>query len=210
MATLLGPEDERRTFLVTSAVPSEGKTFCASNYALSLAMQGHRTLLIDADLRRPRVSAAFFAENRKPGLTEYLIGKANIFQAAHDTEVETLKVMPAGERSPNPAELLAGSGIGALIEEALKHYDRIIFDTAPIVAVSDTLLIAPQVETVFLVAQWGSTPISVVQRAVNLLRSTGKPPAGVILNQLPGSPRSYYYYYSPGYYGSKGVYGAPA
>jgi capsular exopolysaccharide synthesis family protein len=210
MATLLGREEDRRTFLITSAVPSEGKTFCSSNYALSLALQGKRTLLVDADLRRPRVSAAFFGENRKPGLTEYLIGKSTLGEAAHDTEVELLKIMPAGERSPNPAELLTEKGIRELLEESLKHYDRVIFDTAPVVAVSDTLLIAPQVDTVFLVAQWGKTPITVVQRAVNMLRSAGKAPSGLVLNQLPGNSRSYYYHYSPGYYGSKGVYSAPA
>lgn len=210
MASLLGREEDRRSFLMTSAVPSEGKTFCSANYALSLALQGHRTLLVDADLRKPRISAAFFGENRKPGLTEYLIGKASVAHAAHDTEVETLKIMPAGERSPNPAELLTGDGIRALLFEALKYYDRVIFDTAPVVAVSDTLVIAPHVDTVFLVAQWSKTPITVVQRAVGMLRSAGKAPSGMVLNQLPGTSRSYYYYYSPGYYGSKGVYGAPA
>jgi capsular exopolysaccharide synthesis family protein len=177
---------------------------------LSLALQGQRTLLVDADLRKPRVSEVFFKQNRKPGLTEYLVGKAALHEAAHDTEVELLKVMPAGERAPNPAELLAGTGIQALLEEALQHYDRVIIDTAPVVAVSDTLLIAPYIDTVFLIAQWGKTPVSVVQRAISLLRGAGRAPAGIVLNKMPTNSRSHYYYYSPGYYGSKGVYGAPA
>jgi capsular exopolysaccharide synthesis family protein len=210
MSSLLGREEERRTFIMTSAVPSEGKTFCSSNFALSLALQGQRTLLVDADLRKPRVSGIFFKEDRKPGLTEFLTGKASMEEAAHDTEVELLKVMPAGERAPNPAELLRESGIKSLLDEALKIYDRVVIDTAPVVAVSDTLLIAPHVDTVFLVAQWGKTPITVVQRAVHMLRNAGKPPSGLVLNKMPASSRSYYYYYSPGTYGSKGVYGAPA
>lgn len=210
MATLLGREEERRSFLITSALPTEGKTFCSSNYALSLALQGKRTLLIDADLRRPSVSGVFFGKSLKPGLTEYLVGKASLDEAAHDTEVELLKVLPAGERSPNPAELLTGSAMKSLLEEALNHYDRVIIDTAPVVAVSDTLLIAPLVDTVFLVAQWGKTPMVVVQRAVDSLRNAGRSPSGIVLNKLPVNSRSHYYYYSPGAYGSEGVYGAPA
>jgi capsular exopolysaccharide synthesis family protein len=210
MATLLGREEDRRTFLVTSAVPAEGKTFCSSNFALSLALQGYRTLLIDADLRKPRVSAVFFDENRKPGLTEYLVGQANLATAAHNTDVAGLQIMPAGERSPNPAELLTSQNVKNLIEEALKCYDRVVIDTAPVVAVSDTLMIAPHVGTIFLVAQWAKTPVSVIERAVGMLRTVGKAPSGIVLNRLPVMSRSYYYYYSPGYYGSKGVYGAPA
>jgi len=210
MASLLGKEEDRRTFLLTSAVPSEGKTFCSSNFAAILAQQGLRTLLIDADLRKPRVSEVFFGEHRKPGLTDYLVGKAGLSLAVHPSGMDNLMIMPAGERAPNPAELLAGGGVKQLLAEALQHFDRVIIDSAPVVAVSDTLLLAPLVETVFQVIQWNRTPAPVMERAISMLRDAGKPPAGLILNQLPVRSNSYYYYYSPGYYGSEGVYGAPA
>jgi len=210
MASLLGKEEDRKTFLITSAVPGEGKTFCSSNYAAILAQQGLRTLLIDADLRKPRVSEVFFGEHRKPGLTDYLVGRTGLGQSVHPSGLENLTIMPAGERAPNPAELLAGGGVKHLLVEAMEHFDRIIIDSAPVVAVSDSLLLAPLVDTVFQVLQWSKTPAPVIARAISMLRDAGKAPAGLILNQLPINSGSYYYYYTPGYYGSKGVYGAPA
>lgn len=210
MTTLLGPESERRVFLLTSALPSEGKTFCSANFAISLAQQGLRTLIIDADLRKPRVSMALFGENRKPGLTELLVGKHPIQEVCHRAETENLYVIPAGEKSPNPAELLAGKQFPLILEQALKHFDRVIIDTAPVIAVSDTLLLLPYVQTVMLVVKWSSTPKQVIQRAIGMLRGAGKIPSGIVLNQMPAKSGSYYYYYSPGYYGSKGVYGASA
>lgn len=210
MTGLLGPEAERRVFLLTSALPSEGKTFCSANFAISLAQQGLRTLIIDADLRKPRVSVAFFGESRKPGLTELLVGKSSLQEVCHRAETDNLYVLPAGERSPNPAELLAGKEFPALVEQALRHFDRVIIDTAPVIAVSDTLMLVPYAQTVMLVVKWGATPKHVIQRAVGMLRGAGRAPSGVVLNQMPAKSGSYYYYYSPGYYGSKGVYGAPA
>jgi succinoglycan biosynthesis transport protein ExoP len=213
MATLLGKEEERRTFVVTSALPSEGKTFCSCNYALSLAQQGLKTLLIDADLRKPKVSDSIYGENKKPGLTDYLLGQSTFSEVIHTTPIpafsDSFRVIPAGSRSPNPAELLASPAFPHLLETALKHFDRIVIDTAPVVAVSDTLVIAPYVQTILLVVQWNKTPSTVVQRAIGLLGESGRSPSGIILNSVPSGSRGYYYYYSPGYYGSKGVYGAP-
>jgi capsular exopolysaccharide synthesis family protein len=210
MTNLLGKQEDRRTFLVTSAIPSEGKTFCSSNFAVSLAQQNLKTLLIDADLRKPKVSMTFFGEQRKPGLAELLLGQLAFADVLHHTEFENLTVLPAGSRSPNPAELLASPAFPQVIELALKYFDRIVIDTAPIVAVSDTLVIAPRVQTVLLVIEWNKTPSTVTKRALNLLRDAGKSPSGLIVNRLPSHTRGYYYYYSPGYYGSKGVYGAEA
>ncbi|TDU71376.1 capsular exopolysaccharide synthesis family protein [Prosthecobacter fusiformis] len=214
MANLLGKEEDRRVFVVTSALPSEGKTFCSCNYALSLAQQGLKTLLIDADLRRPKVSASVYGEDRKPGLTEYLLGQATFTDVIHSSPIPahsgTFRVIPAGFRSPNPAELLASNAFPQLLELALKHFDRVVIDTAPIVAVSDTLVIVPHVQTVLLVIHWKKTPSTVIQRALNLLGESGKSPSGLILNNVPEGSRGYYYHYSPGYYGSKGVYGASA
>jgi len=210
MSNLLGKQEDRRTFILTSAVPSEGKTFCSCNFAASLSQQGLKTLLIDADLRKPTVSTNIYGEGRKPGLTEYLLGQATFTDVLHLTELENLRVIPAGARSPNPAELLASNAFPQLIEIALRHFDRVVVDTAPVVTVSDTLVIAPYVQTILLVVHWNKTPSTVTQRAIKLLAESGRAPSGIILNNMPDKARGYYYYYSPGYYGSKGVYGAPA
>lgn len=210
MAGLLGKQEDRRIFAITSAVPSEGKTFNACNFAVSLSQQGLKTLLIDADLRKPMVSSTLFGETRKPGLTEYLLGQTSLSDVVHATpDFPNLRVIPAGARSPNPAELLASPAFPQLLELALKHFDRVVIDTAPVIAVSDTLVIAPLVQTVLLVVHWNKTPSTVTQRAINLLAGSGKPPSGVVLNNVPSNSRGYYYYYSQGYYGGKGGYGAP-
>ena len=138
-------------FLFTSAVPSEGKTFCSSNFAASLAQQGFRTLLIDADLRRPMVSRIFFGEDRQPGLSDLLAAPGEYAADVQPTQVENLDILPAGNRAPNPAELLADPKMLELIQDALVSYQRIVIDSPPVLAVSDSLLIAPHVDVTCLV-----------------------------------------------------------
>lgn len=203
---LLGREENRRTFLFTSAVPSEGKSFTCSNYAIATAQLGLSTLLIDADLRRPSISQIFFGEARKPGLSDCLAGQANLESAVCATDIENLKVLTAGNTAPNPAELLSSEDFPALLKEALAHYDRVILDTAPVNAVSDTLMLAPYVQTVCLVVQSASTARAAVERACKALISIKCKPAGVVLNRLPERHGAGYYYYSAGEYGSVGVY----
>ncbi len=212
LSAMLAPESQRRVCLITSALPSEGKTFCACHYAQSLAKQGLRTLLIDADLRRPRVSQAIFGETRKPGLVEVLVGLCPLAEATVPCAMAPgLDLLTAGERAPNPAELLASGSFGKVIEEALGRYDRIVVDTAPLLAVSDTLTIAPFAQSALMVIRWGKTPLPSVQRALHMLAgAAGKPASGVIFNQMPAATGNYGYYYGyrKSYYGSPGVYGS--
>ena len=97
---LLGPENERKVLLFTSAVPSEGKSFSSTNYAVSLAQQGHRTLLIDADLRRPSIHKIFELDRNQLGITDYLVGKADMHAATVTCEIDNLHIMPAVPRPP--------------------------------------------------------------------------------------------------------------
>lgn len=207
--SMLGRKDDRRVSLFTSAVPSEGKTFCSVNYAISLAQQGLRTLIIDCDLRRPMVENTLVANNKRGfGLTDYLTGQKDFKTVVHATETENFFYLPAGTHSPNPAELLAQTGIDGLIDEALLHFDRVIVDSAPVHAVSDTLLVLNRIQTLCLVVKSGFTPRNSVLRAVQMLKEAGAPLAGAILNQIPRSRggSGYYYdsYYSYGYYGKYG------
>ena len=208
--SLLGPENERKVLLFTSAVPSEGKSFSSTNYAVSLAQQGHRTLLIDADLRRPSIHKIFELERGIAGVTDCLVGRAKLTETARTCEVANLSVLPGGSKAPNPAELLSSQSFAALVEEAAREYDRVVIDSAPVLAVSDTLIITPFVQSLCLVVRSNHTPRNAVQRAVGLLDGVGNRPVGVVLNRLPRqSGISYYYYYSDHGYGGA-VYGAPA
>ena len=203
--------ENQRTFLFTSAVPSEGKSFCNANFATTLAQQGLKTLLVDADLRKPTISKIFFGMNRKPGLSEVLLGTSTLADAVSTSGVEGLSILTAGGRAPNPSELLAGQGFREFLNEALSRYDRIVVDSAPVLAVSDTLLIAPHIEVLCLVVRSFMTPGKMVTRALKSLRDVHVNPAGIVFNFIPTGAGAYYaYYYSGKYYGTYGgkeVYG---
>ena len=213
--SMLGREEDRRTFLFSSALPQEGKTFCSLNYAASLAQQGLRTVLIDGDLRRPAVEPALTGNSQRGvGVTDYLTGQKKFQEIVQRTSLENFSFVSAGTTAPNPAELLAQRGIDALIEEALSHYDRVLVDSAPIHAVSDTLPMVNRIQTVCLVVRAYKTPRKAVLRAIQLLQKSRAPIAGIILNRVPRK-RGLEYYYDPYYdyayhgkYAQKGVYGA--
>ncbi len=208
---LLGEPGQRRTFLFTSAVQGEGKSFSASNFAVSLARQGLRTLIIDADLRLPTIEKVFFKKPAAhPGLADVLGADLAVSNAWQDSEIPNLAVMTAGNRPQNCAELLAGPAFDRVLRQAQTSFDAIVIDSAPINAVSDTLLLVKLVQSVCLVVHSANTPRNAVACAVRKLREAGAPIAGVVVNFLPQqSGSAYHYHYSTGAYG-EGVYGAPS
>ena len=230
--SLLGPEAERRIFLFTSALPNEGKSFTSVNYALSLAQQGHRVLLVDGDLRRPSIHKVFKRvlsdeDNEAPGLVDYLVGSVELKDAVRlvtTIEAETvgaarfregkvarqgqLFILAGGQRAPNPAELLSDNCFKGLTTEVISYFDRVVIDSAPILAVSDTLLMVPHVQTTCIVVRAGKTPRNAINRALTLLAATKVRPAGLVLNRLPRRRGAgYYYYYASHGYGDGEVYG---
>ncbi|MEI9894344.1 MAG: polysaccharide biosynthesis tyrosine autokinase [Chthoniobacter sp.] len=207
--SLLEGEKEQRSIMFTSAIPSEGKTFCSVNYAVSLAQLGERTLLIDGDLRLPTVHKLFFDAPPKLGVGSVLLGEATLPEAICSTEIENLHVLSAGTRVHQPAELIAKGGFRRLLKEALNTYDRVVIDSAPILAVSDSLLLLKDVKNVCLVVRAAHTSRRLVARALQGVVDANGSVAGIVLNQLPKSASGYYYYYSAGKYG-EGVYGASA
>jgi succinoglycan biosynthesis transport protein ExoP len=212
--TMLGRPEARRTFLFTSAIPQEGKTFCSLNFSLALAQQGLNTVVIDGDLRRPAIEKALAPDSpRRTGVTDYLTGACTLDQIIHETGQKNLHYIPAGTLAPNPAELLAQGNLDNLIEEALLRFDRVVVDSAPVHAVSDTLLMLKKVQTVCLVVRACKTPRKAVGRARELLEKAQAPLAGVILNLQPRRRLSpgydpYYSYSYDGKYSDKGVYGS--
>jgi capsular exopolysaccharide synthesis family protein len=203
--SMLGRKDERRVYLFTSAIPAEGKTFCSMNYGVTLAQQGLRTVVIDCDLRRPMVEKSLARTNQRGfGVADFLTGQKPFTEVLFQTQVENLSYIPAGTHCANPAELLARTGMDGLIDEALLQFDRVIIDSPPIHAVSDTLLILNRVQTVCLVMKARRTAKNAIHRAAQLLLEAEAPLAGVIMNQMPRSwAGGYYYdsYYSYSYYG---------
>jgi receptor protein-tyrosine kinase len=207
--SLLTPPMERRVFLFTSAVPGEGKSFCATNYAIALSQQGLRTLLIDADMRLPALDRLFFNAQAHAGVADVLQDRVPLREAVQSTRLPKLSVLTTGLRPKQPAELLASPRFTEMLREAAAEYDRVVIDTAPVLAVSDTLLLVRSVHSVILVLHAARTPRNAAARARQKLVDAGAPLAGVVLNQLPASSgRDYYYHYSHGSYGD-GVYGAP-
>jgi capsular exopolysaccharide synthesis family protein len=209
----LGRAEERRVFLFTSAMPSEGKTFCSLNYAASLAQLGLKTLIIDGDLRRPSVEAGLDgAESNSPGVTDYLTGQKKLEEVVRPAKVEKLFFISGGATAANPAELLAKDGLDGLVKDALAHYDRVVVDSPPINAVSDTLLMLKSVQTVCLVVRAARTSSRYVLRCAQLLQGAEGSISGIVLNQMPRrrgpGHGAYYDYRYHGKYGKEGVYGA--
>ena len=213
--SLLGPEEHRRLILVTSSIPSEGKTFTSMNLAASFATQGLRTLLIDADLRRPALSATLLERDIRKGedfrgLTDILSNLCPVREAIRSTSIENLSLIPSGRRAPNPAELLSQAGMADLLKQLFLIFDRVVIDSAPINAVSDTLSIAPLADLVCLVLRFGKTPRRAILRALTLLKKSGSRMAGSVMNRMPASRGAayYYYYYYGDPYVADSVYGA--
>lgn len=209
---LISGRDKNRVFLVSSAIPGEGKTFTSTNFAATLAQQDLRTLLIDADLRKPSVSRLLFNENRQPGLSEVLLRQCSADEAILPTAIPNLFVMPAGGIAPNPSELLAHSRVGELIDGLKEKFDRIVIDSSPVLAVRDPLLLAPYVDACCLIVRSGHSPGKASSTAVRLLTEAGVPASGAVLNGVRQGSGAYYSYAyrTYGTYGAKGVYGAEA
>ena len=192
--SFLKPEKDRRTILFTSANPAEGKSYCSLNYAVALAQTGVRTLLIDADLRRPNISKIVLAGTKAKGLTECLTLRASVADCCKPTGIENLYILPAGERASKPAELLASCDFTGLLKESLLHFDRVVLDSAPVNAVSDTQLIAKEVQSICFVIRAVKTPGRAILRACSLLAQTGTQPDGIVFNRLPRRSRDRYYF----------------
>jgi len=188
-----------KTIAVTSALPSEGKTTCAVNLAICLSrVEGARTLLIDADLRRMSVHKYFDIENGI-GLSEVLSGQAAFSDCVVASGLPNLDILSAGTTPPNPGELILSGNFKKMIETAAGIYHRVIFDTAPILATDDILSLAPLVNGVIVIAKANRTSISMFRKSLDLLKERGAKVFGVLLNGVDTTSAHYYYYY---YYSS--------
>lgn len=183
---LLGDETRRRVTLFTSSLPGEGKSMVSANFALASAALGRKTLLIDLDLRKPRQHRVFGISRKqhgKAGATEWCARQAAMEDAIiTDTGAPNLHLIVSGSRAPNPGELLQAERLREMFDEAIAKYDVVVVDTAPLLAVPDTRLIAPLVDNLCLIVRASWVPKGAVERSLDLLESADTPPSGLILN----------------------------
>ncbi|NJN67628.1 MAG: CpsD/CapB family tyrosine-protein kinase [Chloroflexaceae bacterium] len=202
---LAGVRQPVQTLLVTSAGPGEGKTFVASNLAVSLALNGSRVILVDVDLRKPSLHKVF-SLSRETGFTNLVVNpQQNLDGFLQPTPVANLHVLTSGPIPPNPVELLDTPQARQLMQHLKEHADIVIYDTPPVATVTDASIVAQRVDAVIQVVWAGQTRINLVQRSKDILEHVGARILGPVLNKVKISDLGYYsYYYSYGYYNQNG------
>lgn len=190
-----------KTFLITSPAPSEGKTTIAANLAVVFAQTDNRVLLVDTDLRRPKMHT-LFGLKKSPGITDYLFGKVKLEDVIHRDVLENLDVLCCGTSPPNPAEILGSKKMKEFIEQTKVLYDYILFDSPPLLAVTDAAVLATVVDGAVLVVSAGMSNIPSLDRAIEQITNVSGRMLGVLLNNfdLVKAYGGYYRSYRYGYY----------
>ncbi len=195
----MSPDKPYKTLLVTSAAPSEGKTTVACCLAIAMAQAGDRVLLIDCDLRRPRIHRVFGRGNSE-GVTTLLLDPEDFDASRLATSIPNLSVLSSGPQAPNPAELINSERFAVVFKSLTEHYDRIIIDSPPIAPVTDAAILSTRVDATVLVVRASVTSREIARRALRTLSDVGAPVAGAILNAVAvEGRRGYYYYYQYSY-----------
>jgi capsular exopolysaccharide synthesis family protein len=202
----MGADHGLRAFVVTSASPREGKSTVAINLAITLAQSGKRILLVDTDLRRPRVHRAFGLASRR-GVTTALVGEAKPTDVVLTTEVPGLDIVTCGPIPPNPSELLHTEAFRHFVEVLREKYDHVLFDSPPLGAVTDAAILAAQLDGVMVVVKSQSTTREALRVTARQLNDVGARVLGAVFNDVDLShgrygEGTYYYYRREGYYTS--------
>jgi len=188
-----------KTILITSMAPKDGKTTIASNLAMAIAGSGSKVLIIDCDLRRPMLHQVFGLEN-KTGLSTFISGTSGI-TIIRDGLPENLSIIPSGPIPPNPSELMISKRLKDLIRSLKNKYDFIIFDTPPIISVSDTLIISKIVDASLIVTRFGKTTYEMMSYGMKQLAGIEAKVIGTVINAVDEKKSGYYYYhYNKEYY----------
>lgn len=197
-------KESLKTLVVTSPAPQEGKTFVTINLAGSFAQADKSVLLVDCDLRKPRVHRVFDAK-KEPGLIDYLVGDKSLEQVTHKSELKNLYFIASGTIPPNPAEMLASKNMDEFLAKVRDMYDYVVIDSPPIIAVTDAEILAKKVDGAILVVSSEISEMQMVERANQLIQHDNTTLIGTVLNNFDtrsayGTYYKYKYYY---YYASK-------
>ena len=200
-------DQSTKSILVSSAGPGEGKTTTVANMAITYANLGKKTLLIDTDLRRPVVHKVFDS-SKEPGITNYLAGLEQDFNSlVKKTDIDNLYIVTSGVIPPNPSELLGSEKMSKLIKNLEKEWDIILFDSPPLVAVTDATMVSKEIDSIIIVVKVGQTDRGAFEHTIQSLKNVNAPLSGIVLNAVTqkNTYGSYYYYYYQyyNYYGSQ-------
>lgn len=194
-----------KSLVVTSPGPSEGKSTLAISLAITMAHSGRRVVLIDTDLRRPRIHRAFGLRGQC-GITTVLAGEKTLAECLQQTVVDGLMVLPCGAIPPNPSELLHTARFERLLAQIEEEFDLAVLDSPPVGVVIDAAVVGPRVDGAVIVAKAGRTTRDAVAHTLRQMRDVGTNVLGCVLNDIDlskqGAYGGYYYYYSGGYYAS--------
>jgi succinoglycan biosynthesis transport protein ExoP len=198
--SFMSPDKPFKTLLVTSAGPSEGKTTVACCLAVAMAQAGHKVLLVDCDLRRPRLHRVFSKTNER-GVTSTLLDRAELAGALIETEVPGLSLLSSGPSCPSPAESLQSNAFRSLLEKLATDYDRVVIDSPPIGPVTDAVILSTLVDASIMVIRAMSTTRDTALHARRALEDVRANLIGAVLNAADPSRADYPYYYR--YYGAR-------
>ncbi len=193
-----------QTILITSPGPGEGKSTTVANLAITFAQMGTKTLLMDTDFRRP-ILHSIFGLSKEIGITNYLVGKASLETVVKKTPIQNLDMITCGVIPPNPSELLASEKMKGFLEQLKAKYRMILFDTPPVIAVTDAAVLSLLLDGVVLLTSARQTSQQALARAKALLENVNAKILGVVLNKVEAKSTygSYYYYYYYHYYGDR-------
>lgn len=194
------PQHKNATLLVTSPGPQEGKTTLVSNLGIAMARAGQKTLIIDADLRKPMQKRIFAMTDTGRGLTDLLADTAELDETIRPTEVEGLDVLVSGQCVPNPSEMLNSSAFSDVLGQLKERYDRIIVDSPPVGVVTDGQILATLCDLTLIVLRAKHSNRQVTQRARDALHTVGANVAGAVVNDVSRRDRRYSHYSGYGYY----------
>ncbi len=187
-------DGELRSILVTSGSPGEGKSTTAANLAIVMAQAGKRVVVIDSDLRRPVQHKILSVGNNRGLTTALLDNETPVSFHLQNTKIRGLRVLSSGPIPPNPAEILSSQRMVQLIDELKNEADILVFDTPPVLTVTDAAVLAPKTDGTLFVVHVGKTRRDTLTRAAELIKKTNAHTLGVVLNRIKPSHGSYYYY----------------
>ena len=192
-------ESAPQVILVSSSGPQEGKTITTTNLAITMAQSGNKVIILDCDMRKPRIHEIFQLSGEK-GMSNILVGDCNIKEAVAHTRIPSLDTIICGPIPPNPSELLGSSRMARLLDILRNHYARIIIDSSPVAAVTDAVILVKLADGIVLVVRAGETPREIVKNGLGQLQAVNGHILGAVLNGIDMGMDSPYYYHQYYYY----------